>query len=72
LKRGAKGVPVRRLQGLLIANGFSVGRAGIDGDYGPGTDGGFRDFQARHPHTGTNGKPDGICGAKSWAALLGL
>jgi hypothetical protein len=28
--------------------------------------------KARHPHTGTNGKPDGICGAKSWAQLLGL
>lgn len=72
LKRGSKGVAVRRLQGLLLANGFSVGRAGIDGDFGPSTDAGFRAFQTRHPQTGTNGKPDGSCGPRSWATLLGL
>ena len=72
LRKGSKGLPVKRLQGLLIANGYSVGAAGIDGDFGPATDRGFRAFQANHPHTGTNGKPDGSCGPKSWSALLGV
>lgn len=72
LRKGSKGLPVKRLQGLLIANGYSVGAAGIDGSFGPATDRGFRAFQANHPETGTNGKPDGSCGPKSWSKLLGV
>lgn len=72
LHRGDTGVPVKRVQGLLIADGYSVGAAGIDGSWGPSTDAGFAAFQTDHPDTGTNGQPDGSCGPKSWAKLLGL
>src|SRR5690606_11393891 len=37
LTQGMKGARVKYLQGLLVAAGFSVGSAGIDGDYGPAT-----------------------------------
>ncbi|MGN8245228.1 peptidoglycan recognition protein family protein [Cellulomonas soli] len=72
LKKGSKGVAVKRAQGLLIANGYGIGKAGIDGDWGNSTDAGFRAFQIDHPTTGTNGQPDGSCGTRSWSALLGL
>lgn len=72
LKKGSTGIAVRRLQGLLLANGFSVGKAGIDGSFGPATDAAVRAFQTRHPDTGTNGKPDGHVGPKTWSRLLGV
>lgn len=72
LRKGSTGLPVKRLQGLLVANGYGVGKAGIDGVWGPSTDTAFRGFQSSHPATGTNGRPDGICGVKSWSALLGV
>ena len=37
LKQGDSGERVKFLQELLVAGGFSVGAAGIDGDYGPST-----------------------------------
>ena len=37
LAQGMKGERVKYLQELLVAAGFSVGSAGIDGDYGPAT-----------------------------------
>ena len=64
LRRGAKGEAVRTMQTLLIAAGYSVGKAGADGIFGSGTESGVLAFQA------DNGlSPDGICGPMTWAAL---
>ena len=71
IKPGDKGIYVKRLQGLLLANGYSIGKTGIDGSNGPSTQAGFAAFQKAHPAAGTNGKPDHICGPTSWALLLG-
>lgn len=72
LTKGSAGPFVRRMQGLLLANGYSIGKAGIDGSWGPSTDAGFTAFQKANPTTGTNGKPDHSCGPASWARLLGV
>lgn len=64
LKRGSKGTDVRRLQGLLTANGY---KTTIDGIFGSQTDKKVRAFQSKHA------KPvDGIVGPKTWNALLGV
>lgn len=67
LKRGSRGEDVSRLQGMLVAHGFSVVK---DGDFGPKTEQAVRQFQAGHKDQ--NGQPlvsDGIVGAKTWWAL---
>jgi hypothetical protein len=64
LKRGSKGTDVRRLQGLLTANGY---RTTIDGIFGEQTEKKAKAFQSKHA------KPvDGIAGPKTWNALLGV
>jgi hypothetical protein len=66
----------RRLQGLLAAAGVlaigpnTVGER-FDGKFGPSTEQAVMNFQRRHPHTGTNGRPDGVAGQRTWTALLG-
>jgi hypothetical protein len=63
LKRGAKGTDVKRLQGLLTANGYGTS---LDGDFGPNTERQVKAFQSKHA------KPsDGLAGPKTWTALLG-
>ena len=65
LKHGSTGEYVKKAQQLLIANGYSCGAAGADGDFGEGTKRGVMSFQA------DNGlDTDGIVGAKTWDALL--
>jgi peptidoglycan hydrolase-like protein with peptidoglycan-binding domain len=64
LKRGSKGTDVRRLQGLLTANGY---KTTIDGIFGPQTEKKVRAFQSKRA------KPsDGIVGRVTWSALLGV
>jgi hypothetical protein len=64
LKRGSKGTDVRRLQGLLTANGY---KTTIDGIFGEQTEKKVKEFQSKHA------KPvDGIVGPKTWNALLGV
>ena len=46
LKSGDKGADVVALQQALIANGYSVGSAGADGDFGGGTEAALKSFQA--------------------------
>lgn len=73
IARGAKGTYVRRLQGLLVADGYSIGAAGIDGDFGAGTAGGLARFQAdkRVPQSvRSDGRGDGVCGDHTWSFLL--
>ena len=65
LKQGSTGEYVKKAQQFLIANGYSCGASGADGDFGEGTKRGVMSFQA------DNGlDTDGIVGAKTWAALL--
>lgn len=64
LKRGSKGTDVRRLQGLLTANGY---KTAIDGIFGPQTEKKVKAFQSKHA------KPvDSIVGKLTWNALLGV
>lgn len=65
LKKGVKGHHVEMLQTLLIANGYSCGSSGADGDFGSGTLSALKSFQTKK-----NLKVDGICDADDWAALI--
>lgn len=66
LKKGAKGEMVRAMQHLLIGNGFDCGEKGADGSFGGDTDKSLRAYQ-----TAKGLEPDGSCGPKTWASLLG-
>ncbi len=67
LSRGAKGDTVKALQRLLIGAGFSCGSWGADGSFGPATTAAVKDFQSA-----AGLEADGIAGAKTMAALLGV
>jgi hypothetical protein len=62
LKRGSKGWQVSVRQSLLAREGHHTN--GIDGDFGPGTDGAVRECQAA---SGLD--VDGIVGPTTWQAL---
>lgn len=66
LKKGDKGESVKALQKMLEATGYSCGAAGIDGDFGNGTDGALRAFQTEYGLMS-----DGVAGARTWPALVG-
>ena len=67
LSKGMEGNDGRTLQAALIANGFSCGSAGTDGDFGSGTDAALRRFQTKY-----NLGADGIAGAATWGKLLSV
>ena len=67
LRKGAKGEQVKTLQRLLVAFGFSVGKSGIDGDFGNATYTAVIGFQAKMKL-----EQDGIVGKDTWSALLGV
>ena len=67
LKKGSEGSQVRTVQRLIVANGFSVGRAGCDGIYGPDTETAVKAYQRSAKLT-----QDGIVAAKTWKKLLGV
>lgn len=64
LKLGSKGQSVKTLQTLLIAQKFSCGGWGADGDFGNGTLSAVRNFQTLRKLGA-----DGVVGAKTWAEL---
>ena len=66
LSKGMDGNDVKTLQAALIANGFSCGTAGADGDFGNATDAALRKFQTQY---GLGA--DGIAGSGTWSKLLG-
>ena len=66
IKPGDKGAFVKRMQGLLLADGVSIGKAGIDGSNGPDTEAGVGAFQKKHGLT-----KDYVCGPNTWAKLIG-
>ncbi|NUT24343.1 MAG: protein kinase [Streptomyces sp.] len=63
-QRGDRGQRVVQVQCMLSQRGYSVGGAGVDGDFGAETDSAVRKFQ------GTKGlEVDGQVGPNTWAAL---
>ncbi|MGW3091573.1 peptidoglycan-binding domain-containing protein [Streptomyces sp. NPDC001108] len=62
--RGDSGAKVKELQALLIFWGFSVGSAGIDGQFGAGTEAAVKRFQSADGITA-----DGIVGPTTWSYL---
>lgn len=66
LRKGNQGQSVVLLQKLLEATGYSCGKAGIDGDFGTGTETAVVAFQREYGLT-----EDGIVGSATWGALVG-
>lgn len=65
LRRYAKGEWVKEMQAELLRRGYDLGKWGVDGSFGAQTEAALKAFQK------DNGLvADGICGEKSWAALL--
>lgn len=67
LAKGSTGASVKALQILLEGYGFTVGRYGLDGDFGDDTQLALLRYQKK------NGlEADGICGVNTWLKLLGV
>lgn len=64
LRKGAKGADVKYLQELLQARGYSLGKYGVDGDFGSATEKAVKQFQKDW-----NLQQDGVVGPKTWAML---
>lgn len=67
LQKGDTGESVKAMQLLLIGRGFSCGPDGADGDFGKNTDTALRKYQIQYALGA-----DGICGVRTWSALLGV
>ena len=67
LKKGAKGEQVKALQMLLIGNGVSCGKSGVDGSFGGDTDKAVRTYQKKKGL-----EVDGSVGSNTWNKLLGV
>jgi GH25 family lysozyme M1 (1,4-beta-N-acetylmuramidase)/beta-lactamase superfamily II metal-dependent hydrolase len=65
IKRGSKGDAVKKLQEILISNGYSCGSYGADGDFGADTESAVKRYQEDHGLT-----VDGIVGEKTWEKLM--
>lgn len=65
LKKGMKVAEVKTLQRLLLALGYDIGAAGVDGSFGGKTDAAVRAFQGDVGLTA-----DGSVGALTWTKLL--
>jgi TP901 family phage tail tape measure protein len=63
--RGSAGETVKRIQRNLVAKGYSVGSAGIDGKYGPATEAAVRAFQSKYGLV-----VDGKVGPQTWPKLV--
>lgn len=67
LRKGDASECVRAAQLLLIGRGYTCGSWGADGDFGAATQAATINYQRTH-----NLDADGIIGAQTWAALLGV
>lgn len=65
VRRGAKGNLTKIIQGRLIALGYSIGRWGVDGNFGPATYKAVINFQKDRKL-----KVDGVIGPETWKALF--
>jgi cell wall-associated NlpC family hydrolase len=64
------GADVTEVQKLLVSAGYSVGKSGVDGCYGPDTKAAVIAFQQGHKDE--NGRPlevDGVVGSHTWWSL---
>lgn len=68
LRRGCQGNDVKLVQGILIDEGYDIGKAMDDGDWGAKTDAAFIKWQEKH--SVDVGSADGVCGKKCWAYIL--
>ena len=66
IRKGMEGTAVRILQRMLLANGCTLPRYGVDGDAGAETIAAVKAFQTTHKLT-----VDGVAGPLTWAALAG-
>lgn len=66
IRKGMSGTAVRVLQRMLLANGCTLPRYGVDGDAGAETIAAVKAFQTTH-----NLNVDGVAGPLTWAALAG-
>ena len=64
IRRGSKGQDVVDMQTMLYKLGYDIGVAGIDGDFGRGTEQAVKAFQSDHK-LGV----DGVCGPLTWDEL---
>lgn len=64
LKSGSRGEEVKKLQNLLIGEGYDVGSAGADGIYGANTAAAVKKYQ-----TDNGLMIDGIAGNQTWTSL---
>ena len=69
LVKGNTGNSVKLLQRLLIGHGYSVGKAGVDGDFGTNTEAAVKKFQKDKKINVTYA---GTVGSKTWSKLIGL
>lgn len=65
LEKGDKGNSVKAMQRIIIAEGYSCGSSGADGNFGDGTLRGLKKYQKKKGLT-----QDGICGEKTWSKML--
>jgi hypothetical protein len=77
LKPGMKGEDVYNLELALEAHGFNCGITKKEhetkiGNFGPKCKKALRDWQAKNPECGTNGKPDNKAGPKTVTKLGGV
>lgn len=72
LKPGSKHAHVKVMQALLIGLGYSCGKSGADGSFGPATKTALGKYQEDHtdPKTGKPLKKDYSCGPATWRSLL--
>lgn len=65
IRQGSRGQHARRAQQLLVERGVWIGRSGADGDFGPNSVRGLKDFQRLY-HL----EQDGVLGPETWRALV--
>ena len=65
LRKGSKGSEVKTLQKLLIIEGCSVGKSGVDGRFGSDTEKGVKEYQNK-----VKLDIDGVVGFNTWSVLL--
>lgn len=66
IRKGDKGLAVKIMQRLLMAEGATLPKYGADGDAGAETIAAVKAFQTTHSLDA-----DGVCGPLTWAALAG-
>ena len=67
LKYGSKGNDVKALQILLLGNGCSIGKWGVDGSFGIATENAVKEYQRKKKL-----QVDGSAGPQTWGSLLGV